>query len=364
MNILHIISAPASGGAEVYVKDLVKSLSKQGHCMHIAFVSSAEDLGRNHQYSDNFIEDLKKSNINTYIIGHECKKKPWLGAFRIKKYIENNKIDICHTHLAYGILFSTLIKVPVIYTHHTIKPRWNKFIYSIFNRVVDQYIGISEICARALSSFSGREVYTIRNAVSEEKFIGLTRQRSLEDTVNLVMVGRLIREKDYLNILEALTLLDTRILSKLKLTVAGEGDEVYRNKIVHYINHHELEDKVELIGVTNNIPELLYKSDLFIMSSCSEGLPIALTEAAVSGLPCIVTDVGGCSEIINLSQNGIIVPPHDSASIAQAINKLVSTPNLISSYSENALRHAHNYSIHNATLAHINIYEKLIKTLF
>lgn len=46
MNILHIISSPASGGTEVYVKDLAINLSNQGHNLHVAFLSNASDIGR------------------------------------------------------------------------------------------------------------------------------------------------------------------------------------------------------------------------------------------------------------------------------------------------------------------------------
>lgn len=52
------------------------------------------------------------------------------------------------------------------------------------------------------------------------------------------------------------------------------------------------------------------------MSSSSEGLPISLTEAAISGLPCIVTDIGGCAEIIVKSNNGVVVPPHAPQELA------------------------------------------------
>lgn len=55
MNILHVISAPASGGPEVYVKDLAKYLASKGHNLHVAFLSSAKDVGRNERYEESFI---------------------------------------------------------------------------------------------------------------------------------------------------------------------------------------------------------------------------------------------------------------------------------------------------------------------
>lgn len=361
MNILHILSAPASGGAEVYVKDLANYLSKQGHTLHIAFLSSAAEANRNLIYEKHFLDDLNSSGVMTYVIGNEARKKPWLGMARLRKYVKENKIDIYHTHLAYGILFSSLLKIPVVYTHHTIGARWGKPMYTIFNRLVDEYVGISQICATALQSYTGKAVTTITNAVSEDKFTGYVRQRVLKDKVVFVMVGRIDTDKDYLNMLCALTLLNTDTREKLKVLIAGEGDNKYKNELLDYIQKKQLSNVVDFVGVKKNIPKFLYESDVFLMSSSFEGLPIALIEAAVVGLPCIVTNVGGCSEIIVKSNNGVVVPPHFPQAIADEIMKFVSDKTLIEQYSINALANAHKYSISIAAQLHLDLYHSMLK---
>lgn len=361
MNILHIISTPASGGAEVYVKDLAKYLSKQGHTMHVAFLSTATDANRDLEYEKKFINDLKSSGVQTYIIGNETRKKPWLGVLRLRAYVKKNNVDICHTHLAYGIVFSALLKIPVAYTHHIITPRWGKSIYTLFNSLVDEYVGISEICATALREYTGREVTTITNAVDENKFSGYVRQRDLKDTINFAMVGRIDVQKDYLNMLRALKLLDTDLQKKLKVLIAGEGDAKYKNELLTYIKKNKLDDVVEFVGVKTNIPEFLYQTDVFLMSSSFEGLPIALIEAAVLGMPCIVTDVGGCSEIIAKSKSGVAVSPQTPEKIADEIVRFVSDKALIKQFSSNAIDNAHKYSISIAAQLHIDLYTSMLK---
>lgn len=360
MNILHIISTPASGGAEVYIKDLAKCLSSQGHNLHVAFLSSAKDAGRDTKYEKYFLDDLKSSCVQTFIIGNETRKKPWLGIIRLKKYVQKYDIEICHTHLAYGIIFSALLDIPVIYTHHTIQPRWGKLTYAIFNRIVNKYVGISEKCALALTKYTGREVTTIFNAVSENKFKGLVRQRELENIINISMVGRLVVEKDYFNILEALTLLDASTLQKVKLRIAGEGNSEYKKEILSFINQKGLNKNVELLGVVNNIPKFLYESDIFVISSSSEGLPIALLEATISGLPCIVTDVGGCSEVIETAKNGIVVLPGNPKIISEKLNSFIQQPEMLQAYSKNALTNSHLYSISKAADLHTQLYSNLL----
>lgn len=361
MNILHIISAPASGGAEVYVKDLAKQHSSQGYNVHVAFLNKATDIGRSASFEREFLSELKSAGINTYIIGIECRKKPWLGALRVKKYIKENDIDICHAHLTYGILFSSLARIPLIYTHHNIKSRLNKLGYMFINTQVDKYIGISKLCSESLKLSTDREVVTINNAVSKVKFKGFIRQRSLpSSSVTIAMVGHLGEQKDYLTMLNALALLDNSLRKKIKILIAGEGSQEYKDFLLKRIKELSLCDTVELEGIKNNIVEFLYQADLFMMTSAWEGLPISLIEATISGLPCIVTDVGGCSEVISNCSNGIIVPPHDPASIAMAISKLVTNNELITEFSKNAISNSYQYSIEKSSKLHTQLYSSYL----
>lgn len=362
MNILHFISSPASGGAEVYVKDLAEFLSKQEHNVHIVFLSSAADIGRNTEYEVKFLNDLKIAGVKTYVVGNDARKKPWLGILRIKKYVLEHKIDIYHTHLAFGIIFATLISTPIVYTHHSMEPRWSKFLYHIFNKIVDEYVGISKKCAIALQTYTGRNINTIANAVSEDKFTGYKRVRIPNDIINIAMVGRITLQKDYMNMLEAINLLDEKLKGNLRVRVAGEGDPNYKGQLLDYIRNNNLDSVVEFVGVKTHIPEFLNDADIFLMSSAWEGLPIALTEATISGLPCIVTDVGGCIEIIENSKNGIVVSPNNPQALADAIYKLVSEPKLIEEYSKNAIQNSAHYSISKAAQLHVSLYSSMISS--
>lgn len=360
MNILHVISAPASGGAEVYVKDLAKYLASKGHNLHVAFLSSAKDVGRDERYEESFIEDLRLSNVKTYIIGNETRKKPWLGILRLTNYVKKHNIEVCHTHLAYGIIYSSLLKIPVIYTHHTIQPRWSKLTYTVFNQIVDKYVGISNKCAQALINYSGQEVTTIFNAVSESKFTGYRRLRNPKDNIKVAMVGRLTPQKDYKNMIEGIALVDLSILEKVQILIAGEGSSSYKKELQDLVNSQNLQNHIFFCGVKDDIPKFLYEADVFLMTSAWEGLPIALTEATVSGMPCIVTDVGGCSEIIEQSNNGLIIPPHNPKEVANAITEMVTKPGAIESYSQNALNNSSLYDISTAAQLHLNLYSDLL----
>lgn len=360
MNILHIISAPASGGAEIFVKDLAKQTVNLGHSVHVAFIYHAKDINRDLGFEKRFLRDLTSAGVTIHTLGKDCRRRIWVGASRVNSYVKTNGIDVCHVHLVSGIGLSAFLKIPVLYTQHYFKARWNKWVFKIFNIFVDQYVAISSRCARQLEESTGRSVAEISNAVCKERFDGLVRQRSRAAVINIIMVGRLVLEKDYLCMIDALNLLDKATLDKIVVQIAGEGDDVYKQKIELSIKESNLEQHVKLVGLQENIPEILYHSDVFLMSSVSEGLPISLIEAAISGLPSIVTDVGGCSEVIEKCNNGIVVPASDPCSMADALKMMVHTEGLIEEYSRNALANSPAFYIERATLDHIRLYESIM----
>jgi glycosyltransferase involved in cell wall biosynthesis len=291
-----------------------------------------------------------------FFIGNETRRKPWLGVSKIKAYVKRNAIDVCHAHLAYGIVFSAFCGSPLIYTHHSIEPRWGRFVYGVFGVLVDKYVGISSACSTALQSYTGREVSTIVNSVDTDRFSQYVRRRTLSDQVVVAMVGRLALQKDYLNLLESLTLLPASVRDKLRVKVAGEGDSCYRRELVDYIKDNDLSDVVTFVGVERNIPGFLYEADIFLMSSAWEGLPISLIEATVSGMPCIVTDVGGCAEVVRACENGKVVPPKNPCALADQISAFFYDKSLMARLSDNAIKNSHKFSIGLAAEKHLDLY--------
>ncbi len=105
-----------------------------------------------------------------------------------------------------------------------------------------------------------------------------------------------------------------------------EGD-TYR-QLTRYIEANGLTDAVRLHPPTSHVEEILKKASLFVLSSDYEGLPNALLEAMVMGVPCISTDCpcGGPAEVIKSGENGILTPVGDVYSLSVAMEKLLSDP--------------------------------------
>jgi glycosyltransferase involved in cell wall biosynthesis len=360
MRILHTISSPAAGGAEVYVKDLAKYLVKRKSEVHIAFVNKAETVKRSSNYQKEFLQELQKADVSYFFLGEDVRRYPWRGAIRIRNYVRQHKIDIYHAHLTFGVLFGALLRIPRIYTHHSIKMRVNRIAFHCINLLIDELIAICKACAEELEEHSGRAAVTIENAVDDRRIVSLNSIGFRNwDRLNCIAVGRIGEAKNYDLLIEALARLPVRHREKVFVRIVGEGSVDATRRLQSRIFEKGLDETVVLMGNRNDVPSLLAESHLFLMTSRYEGLPIALLEAARTGLPCVVTDVGGCREVIENCRNGVVVPANDAEAIALAIKRFIEEPSVLLAYSENAVRLSSIYSIDRAVSRHLEAYERL-----
>ena len=361
MNILFVISSAASGGAEVYVKDLAKALVTRGHSVHIGFLNRAKDYGRSEEFELNFLKELTEFGIEYFFIGKHSRILPIIGLLKVRSYVKENGIDVYHAHLMHAIGYGAFLRIPRIYTHHNIVMRGSKSLFGLLNHFIDSLVGISDLCSKALGEHSGRPVHTIFNGVDDKKFEREYVARTLGKSVNCLAVGRICEQKNYKLLIEAILQLPELDRARLNVCIAGEGSQSDTEALKNLIVSNNLGGSVKLLGNVTNIPKLMGESDLFLMSSAWEGLPISLIEACYAGLPCVVTDVGGCSEVVNVVENGFVVPPNDSSAFAAKISELINNDDLYSMFSMNALVGCLNFSIKNSMDKHDFLYRKLIK---
>lgn len=359
MRILHLISSPAAGGAEAYVKDLAKEMARMGHSSFIGFISRSRDLGRSLDFERRFLAELELARIPYFFVGHECRRNPILGAFRVTRFCAANRIQIYHSHLKYALVFGALVGSRHVHTHHSITPDAGWLLYRLFNRVVDSYVGISGICASRLSQFTGGSVTEIFNAVDRNRL----KQASLPDPGNsrleCIALGRIEKAKNYALLVEAVRLLPTEVRDSIHVSIAGEGRPAEVSELTSVISRSGLDRTINLLGNRDDVPDLLSKSHLFLMCSAWEGLPISLLEASVAGLPFVATDVGGCREVASRCGNGVIVPPGDPQELARAIKELALDRRRLRKLAQNARANAGQFGIERAAEEHLKLYSSL-----
>ena len=135
-----------------------------------------------------------------------------------------------------------------------------------------------------------------------------------------VMVGRLTAQKDPTTLLEAWK----RVTGNHRLLLVGDGP--LRAEVETAIRGEALRDRVEVLPPTTDIPALMRTAHVFVMSSRWEGLPLAVIEAMMSGLPVVATRVGGVPEVVTEHETGFLVPPGDPEALAAALRRLLNEP--------------------------------------
>ncbi len=122
------------------------------------------------------------------------------------------------------------------------------------------------------------------------------------------------------------------------------------HKLIEKIKYFSLENNVELCGPKRYGEELFeyYRNtDIFVLSSHSEGTPRVLIEAMAFGSPIVATRVGGIPDIIEDGVNGILVEPREPISLANAIIDLIADDYKYKTISQNNISKAKNYTVDN-----------------
>ena len=139
--------------------------------------------------------------------------------------------------------------------------------------------------------------------------------------INLIIISRLVVQKNIKIVIEAMKLLDNK---NLKLSIIGEGGEFSKlESIIHDLN---LQNRVQLLGKIDNnkISQFLLTADIFIQASDYEGLPHSVLEAINYEVPILSTEAGGCKDLLNDGQRGFIIPmPPNKKIIAENINFII-----------------------------------------
>ena len=119
------------------------------------------------------------------------------------------------------------------------------------------------------------------------------------------------------------------------LWIVGEGAE--HEKLQKYIDDENLSDSIKLFGFDSNPYKYMYRSDMFVCSSFSEGMSTVCTEALLLGVPVISTRVNGADEIISDNKCGIVVDNNETA-LYEGMKNILTNRDRISDYKENISR--------------------------
>jgi len=121
---------------------------------------------------------------------------------------------------------------------------------------------------------------------------------------------------------------------RIKMLFVGDGD--FKPELIEMSKQLGIEDKIDFLGFRSDVARMLAVSDLFILPSYSEGLPVSVLEAMSAKVLVIATNVGGLSELINDGENGYLVEPKAADQLADKIKYCIDNPEFAGSICEAA----------------------------
>ncbi len=341
VNLMQITHDLRIGGLQQVVVNICRSVDRE------KFNVSVLCLRERGQY----VNELEQIGIKVLSLPQRKSGTDYLSFLKVAEVLKREQIDVIHTHNTQPLIDGTIGALlsgvgTVVHTDHArtfpdkrryMAAEWlmSKFVYKI--------AGVSEHTCRNLIQYEKidpRKVMVIRNGIDDSKYeiqideIKKRKTLALPDTGPVVGIGaRLIRGKGIEYLLEAMPEI-IKVFPNVSLVIAGEGpfEEDLRRRCFDL----QIDRNVFFLGPRMDIPELLKLFDLYVLPSLSEGLPMGLLEAMASGCPVIATNVGGIPSAISNGLSGSLIPPMDSGALASEVISLLSNPELMKHYSDNA----------------------------
>ncbi len=257
----------------------------------------------------------------------------------LSAHLRERRYDVVQTHLTYanilGGLTGAWTGTPVVATLHSVgqDPRFRHPVRRALETWALRYAARSVVAvggevARAHAPRLGRrrKPVIIPNAVPEIVPLSAGERASLrarlgcsEGHLALLAVGRLAAPKGYPDLLKAFALLLPQYPG-LRLWVAGDG--VLRGELRSLAASLGLDGHVFFLGRRDDVPALLSAADIFVNASHWEGLPLAVLEAMMAGLPVVATAVGDIPSVLP-AEAGSLVPPRQPEALADALRPLL-----------------------------------------
>lgn len=262
-------------------------------------------------------------------------------AKRIRRLIREGNVDIVHTFLEsadiWGGLVAKLSGCPILVSSRRdmgyFRSPKHGIGYKVVNRLVDQVQAVSEQVRSFLIENDGldpQKVVTLHNGIEMEKIAasnGVERLRAsigLQGGATVISTVANIRPVKGLDVLMRAAAIVCREFPQSRFLIAGEIiDREHHEHLMRLVRELGLQENVTFLGRTENVTGLLKLSTMFCMLSRSEGFSNAILEAMATGLPCVVTSVGGNPEAIQDGHSGFLVPSEDERTAAERILALL-----------------------------------------
>ena len=325
LKILHLTASLSVGGGERMILELAKHTNKTQFETYVCAVGQFHD--------QTLITEFQELGSIFHIIPN----RDFYNLARLQAiaaYIREKEIDLIQTHLIdadiMGAIIGKWLRIPVITTlqnDHQNYQRQRRDRH-ILARIMGRYaathlVAVSEQIRRSFIKewrIPADRISTIHNSIHLNRFLPIAPGTPVGTPLTITNIASLSPQKAQDLLLEAAKIVLTE-MPDVSFMIVGRGrlEQILKEK-AHALG---IADHIQFTGLRHDIPDILARSDIFVLSSLWEGLPVSGVEAMAAARAVVLTDVGGNRELIPTEQHGRIVPPNDVPALAHALLQLL-----------------------------------------
>lgn len=368
LRIGYVLHAMPVAGAEVLTAETIRRL--RGQIQPTIFcLDSVGLLG----------ERLRQEGVEVICLDRRP-GRDWRLVGRLRRAITERGIHILHAHQYTPFFYSALAKLSLlrhrprlIFTEHgrhfpdVVSPLRHSVNRWLLSPLADAINACARFSADALAQNDGfprHRIEVILNGIDVSRYTHLPDRASLRAQLGLapnrryvLTVARFHPVKDHATLLKAFAQVAAQ-RNDVDWLLAGDGP--LRGELESLAESLNVRARVHFLGVRHDIPELMRAADIFAMTSLSEAASLTLMEAMASGLPVVVTAVGGNPELVSDGVDGLLVPRGDIPATTRALLRLLDDSCLAQSLGTAARQRAErHFRLEHTIAAYAELYRRL-----
>ena len=368
--VLLLIKGLGLGGAERLLVDVVATRDQERFDYEVAYVLASQDA---------LVPAMEATGVTVHALGGSASADlRW--TLSLRRLLDRGRFDIVHAHLPYAAALGRLVALTVprrrrpvlVYTEHSL---WNKaaVVTKALNRAtvgMDQaLIVVSSAARNALPPALRAKAQVVVHGVDRARFSALLEQgqalrREVRDELGVaddeliaLTVANLRSEKGYDVLLGAVRLV-TAAGAPVRFVSVGRGP--LERELAAEADAAGFGEHLRFLGTRTDTTRLMAGSDIFVLPSYQEGLPVALMEAMSAGLPVVATAVGGVPDVVTDGVEGFLVAPGRADLLAAAVSRVAGDAALRIRLAEASRARSALFDVRNAARSIESVYVELL----
>lgn len=366
MRILHVISSTDRRGAQIFASDLAHALQASGVQQDVVALRAG------HEPSAAFPVPCRILRAAEH---RQRRVHPSL-AMALRRSVRITEPDVIQAHggetLKYLVPATIGMAIPLVYRRIGSTPVWatnraQRLLHAALARRAAIVIAVSEATRHEIRGMGVAldRITMIPNAIDLDRVIARRGRREVRDDLGVepdaplvASVGALTWEKDPIGLVDVVAEVATSMPDAIFLLV---GDGPLRRQIEGTIDRAGLAGQLRLLGVRDDVPDVLAACDLLLLASASEGMPAVVIEAGALGVPVAAYAIDGVPEVVSDGRTGLLAPASDRRQLADRVRRLLRDPGLRAALGREARTWCRSrYDIRDIALKYLEVYRRLV----